>query len=59
MFQCGEDNRCVYFDFKGGPIHHLSDHYYSPTRGPKEDRNWNPHVDGYELMVGVFLGCAK
>lgn len=43
---------------KGGPVH-LSDHYYSPTRGPKEDRNWSPRVDGYELMVGVLLGCAK
>lgn len=40
---------------KGGPIHHASsDHYYSPPRGPKEDRNWSPHMDGYELMVGGF-----
>eukprot|EP00066_Takifugu_rubripes_P015718 XP_011604984.1 PREDICTED: thyroid receptor-interacting protein 6 isoform X1 [Takifugu rubripes] len=34
----------------GGPVHHLSDHYYSPPCGPKEDRNWSPHVDGYEFM---------
>lgn len=47
-------NGNIWFDFKGGPVHHLSDHYYSPTCGPKEDRNWSPHVDGYELMVGVF-----
>lgn len=46
-------NSNLCFDFKGGPVH-LSDHYYSPTCGPKDDRNWSPHVDGYELMVGVY-----
>ena len=41
-------------DPKGGPVHHSSsDHYYSPPRGPKEDRNWSPHMDSYELMVGA------
>lgn len=40
---------------KGGPIHHSSsDHYYSPPHGPKDDRNWSPHMDSYELMVGAF-----
>lgn len=35
----------------GGPIHHSSsDHYYSPPHGPKDDRNWSPHIDSYELM---------
>lgn len=35
----------------GGPIPHpSSDHYYSSSHGPKEDRNWSPHVDTYDLM---------
>ncbi|XP_061815289.1 thyroid receptor-interacting protein 6 isoform X2 [Nerophis lumbriciformis] len=35
---------------KGGPGHHSpGDLYYSPPHGPKEERNWTPHVDGYEL----------
>ncbi|XP_053715345.1 thyroid receptor-interacting protein 6 [Synchiropus splendidus] len=35
----------------GGSVHHpSSDHYYSPPHGPKEDRNWSPHMDSYELM---------
>lgn len=39
----------------GGPIHHSSsDHYYSPPHGPKEGRNWSPHMDSYELMVSVI-----
>lgn len=43
-------------DPKGGPVHHSSsDHYYSPPRGPKEDRNWSPHMDSYELMVGALI----
>lgn len=54
FFNVKKINRNIWFDFKGGPVHHLSDHYYSPPSGPKEDRNWSPHVDGYELMVGVF-----
>ncbi|XP_054656108.1 thyroid receptor-interacting protein 6 isoform X2 [Dunckerocampus dactyliophorus] len=34
----------------GGPGHHLpGDLYYSHPHGPKEERNWSPHVDGYEL----------
>lgn len=34
-----------------GPVHHPSgDHYYSPSRGPTDDRNWSPHVDSYEPM---------
>lgn len=37
----------------GGPIHHSSDHYYSPPHGPKEERTWSPHMESYELMVGV------
>lgn len=40
----------------GGPIHHSSsEHYYSPPHGPKEDRNWSPHMDSYELMVSANL----
>lgn len=53
-FQREEDNRNVCFGFKAGPVHHLGNHYYSPTRGPKEDRSWGPHVDGYQLLVRVF-----
>ncbi|XP_029382720.1 LOW QUALITY PROTEIN: thyroid receptor-interacting protein 6 [Echeneis naucrates] len=35
----------------GGPIHHPSgERYYSPPHGPKEERNWSPHMDSYELM---------
>ena len=40
---------------KGGPMQHpSSDHYYPPTHGPKEDRNWSPHMDSYELMVSGY-----
>ncbi|KAG7260929.1 hypothetical protein CRUP_027178 [Coryphaenoides rupestris] len=34
----------------GGSVHHSSsDHYYPPPppHGPKEDRSWSPHMDGY------------
>ncbi|CAL8377892.1 unnamed protein product [Gadus morhua 'NCC'] len=34
----------------GGAAHHSSsDHYYPPPppHGPKEDRSWSPHMDGY------------
>ncbi|XP_056156317.1 thyroid receptor-interacting protein 6 isoform X1 [Lampris incognitus] len=35
----------------GSPMHHPpSDHYYPPPHGPKEDRNWSPHMDSYERM---------
>uniref|UniRef100_A0AAV2KMP9 LIM zinc-binding domain-containing protein n=1 Tax=Knipowitschia caucasica TaxID=637954 RepID=A0AAV2KMP9_KNICA len=34
----------------GGPIHQpSSDHYPSP-HGPKDDRNWSPHMESYEIM---------
>lgn len=36
----------------GGPVHHSSDHYYSPPPGPKDDRGWSSHMDGYDMMVG-------
>ncbi|XP_061524647.1 thyroid receptor-interacting protein 6 isoform X4 [Phycodurus eques] len=35
----------------GGPVHHSpGDHYYAPPHGPKDERNWTPHGDGYELI---------
>ncbi|XP_070785944.1 thyroid receptor-interacting protein 6 [Enoplosus armatus] len=47
----GMANRYMATGPTGGPIHHSSsDHYYSPPHGPKEDRNWSPHMDSYELM---------
>ncbi|XP_034413529.1 thyroid receptor-interacting protein 6 isoform X2 [Cyclopterus lumpus] len=47
----GMANRYMATGPTGGPIHHSSsDHYYSPPHGPKEDRNWSPHLDSYELM---------
>lgn len=47
----GIANRYMATGPTGGPIHHSSsDHYYSPRHGPKEDRNWSPHMDSYELM---------
>ncbi|XP_077399672.1 thyroid receptor-interacting protein 6 isoform X2 [Vanacampus margaritifer] len=37
----------------GVPIHHSpGDHYYLPPHGPKDERNWSPHTDGYELIRG-------
>lgn len=50
----------VLIQLKGGPLHHpSSDHYYSPPRGPKEDRNWSPHMDSYELMVGASFVASQ
>ncbi|XP_008281054.1 thyroid receptor-interacting protein 6 isoform X1 [Stegastes partitus] len=47
----GMSNRYMATEHTGGPIHHSSgDHYYSPPHGPKENRNWSPHMDSYELM---------
>ncbi|XP_035524207.1 lipoma-preferred partner homolog [Morone saxatilis] len=47
----GMANRYMATGPTGGPIHHSSnDHYYPPPHGPKEDRNWSPHMDSYELM---------
>ncbi|XP_059210800.1 thyroid receptor-interacting protein 6 isoform X2 [Centropristis striata] len=47
----GMANRYMATGPTGGPIHHSSsDHYYNPPHGPKEDRNWSPHMDSYELM---------
>ncbi|XP_014828774.1 PREDICTED: thyroid receptor-interacting protein 6 isoform X2 [Poecilia mexicana] len=34
----------------GGPVHHSTDHYYSPPHGPKDDRGWSAHMDGYDMM---------
>ncbi|XP_068164264.1 thyroid receptor-interacting protein 6 isoform X2 [Antennarius striatus] len=35
----------------GGLVHHPSgDHYYSPPRGPTNERGWGPPGDGYELL---------
>ncbi|XP_056299445.1 thyroid receptor-interacting protein 6 [Pseudoliparis swirei] len=47
----GMANRYMATGPTGGPIHQpSSDHYYSPPHGPKEGRNWSPHMDSYELM---------
>ncbi|XP_033839245.1 thyroid receptor-interacting protein 6 isoform X2 [Periophthalmus magnuspinnatus] len=34
----------------GGPIHHPSSDHYPPSHGPKDDRNWSPHMDSYDIM---------
>ncbi|XP_067380389.1 thyroid receptor-interacting protein 6 isoform X2 [Channa argus] len=47
----GMANRYMATGPTGGPMHHsFSDHYYSPPHGPKEDQNWSPHLDSYDLM---------
>ncbi|XP_063756878.1 thyroid receptor-interacting protein 6 isoform X2 [Eleginops maclovinus] len=47
----GMANRYMATGPTGGPSHHPSgEHYYAPPHGPKEERNWSPHMDSYELM---------
>ncbi|XP_072232433.1 thyroid receptor-interacting protein 6 isoform X1 [Leuresthes tenuis] len=47
----GMANRYMATGPTGGPIHHsTSDRYYSPPHGHKEERNWSPQVDSYDLM---------
>ena len=59
IFKKKKDHSMSVLQSKGGPIHHSSsDHYYSPPHGPKDDRNWSPHIDSYELMVGTPLNCG-
>lgn len=51
--------QCLFSLKTGGPVHHSSsDHYYTPPPGPKEDRNWSPHMNSYELMVGVVSAAV-
>uniref|UniRef100_A0A146VRI3 Thyroid receptor-interacting protein 6 n=1 Tax=Fundulus heteroclitus TaxID=8078 RepID=A0A146VRI3_FUNHE len=47
----GMSNRYMATGPTGGPVHHSSsEHYYSPPRGPTEDRSWSAHMDSYDMM---------